>query len=68
MLCIHGKVLSDMVVKLNLAIANICKSNNFLFIDNNNISMKFLYKDGLISYILVKNYLQRIFISVTLWV
>ena len=56
MLCIHGKVLSDMVVKLNLAIANICKSNSFLFIDNNNISMKFLYKDGLISYILVKNY------------
>ena len=36
-----------MVAKLNLDIANICKSNSFHFIDNNNTSINFLYKDGL---------------------
>ena len=46
-LCIHGKVSSGIFVKLNLDIPYICKSSNFHFIDNNNISMKFLYKDGL---------------------
>ena len=41
------KVLSDMIANLNLDISNICKSNRFHFIDNNNISMNLLYQDGL---------------------
>ena len=36
------KVSSDMKTELNLDISNICKSNRFHFIDNNNISMNFL--------------------------
>ena len=44
-----------MVAKLNLDIANICKSNSFHFINNNNISINFLYKDGLHLLYLVKN-------------
>ena len=35
---------SDLIVKLNLDISNICKSNRFHFIGNNNKSMNFLYK------------------------
>ena len=41
------KVSNDMAAKLNLDIAIICKSNRFHIIDNNNISMKSLYKDGI---------------------
>ena len=41
------EVSSNMVVKLNLDIENMCKNNSFHFIDNNNIPMNFLYKDGL---------------------
>ena len=42
-----GKVSSYLVTKLNLDIVNICKSNSFHFIVNNNISINFLYKDVL---------------------
>ena len=41
------KVPSDIIAKLNLDISNTCRSNRFHFIDNSNISMNFLYKDGL---------------------
>ena len=41
------KLSNDVVSKLNLDIANICKSNSFNSTDKNNISMNFLYKDGL---------------------
>ena len=43
------KVSSDLIAKLNLEISDIRKSNRFHFIDNSNISMNFLYKDGLTS-------------------
>ena len=41
------KISGDSITKLNLEISNISKSNRFHFIDNSNISMNFLYKDGL---------------------
>ena len=41
------KISGDSIKKLNLDISNISKSNRFHFIDNSNISMNFLYKDGL---------------------
>ena len=41
------KVSNELIAKLNLDISNICKSSKFHYIDNNNISMNFLYKDGL---------------------
>ena len=41
------KVSSDLIARLNLDISDIRKSNRFHFIDNSNISMNFLYKDGL---------------------
>ena len=54
------KVSSDIISKLNLDIFNICKSKCFHFIDNNKISMNFLYKMAYICYIQVKNYQQKI--------
>ena len=41
------KISGDSITKLNLEISNISKSNRFHFIDNSNISMNFLYKDGI---------------------
>ena len=41
------KISGDSITKLNLDISNISKSNRFHFIDNSNISMNFLYKDGI---------------------
>ena len=41
------KVPSDIIAKLNLDISNTCRGNRFHFIDNSNISMNFLYTDGL---------------------
>ena len=41
------EVSSIILAKLNLDIANICKSNSFHFIDKNNVSMNLLYNHGL---------------------
>ena len=41
------KISGDSITKLNLDISNISKSKRFHFIDNSNISMNFLYKDGI---------------------
>ena len=41
------KISGDSITKLNFDISNISKSNRFHFIDNSNISMNLLYKDGL---------------------
>ena len=54
------KVSSDLIAQLNLDISNFCKRNRFHFIENSNISMNFLYKDGLHLYsgkeLLAKNF------------
>ena len=55
------KVSSDLIAQLNLDISNICKRNRFHFIENSNISMNFLYKDGLHLLYSGKELLAKIF-------
>ena len=55
------KVSSDLIAQLNLDISNFCKRNRFHFIENSNISMNFLYKDGLHLLYSGKELLAKIF-------